>query len=186
MLPSRRWRELVQYLLNSADVILFDGPAALCGPDAALLAPHVDGVVLALSPTTDSRDDVAKTKTRLLHQKGTRLLGAVTFIPVPQSPWPWSVRQLQAPEMPQLVAGQPSTHSKPQVGTPPSNGNSTVIITPAAKDHWPSAEPPLTPSPAPPRPPRRPNRPAGYRRPRRTSQMNQQPDSSNNGADNDV
>src|SRR5262249_51472199 len=79
LISSLRWRELVQRLLDTAEVIIFDGPAALSGPDAALLAPHVDGVVLALDPLTDSREDVTKSKHRLLHQQGANLLGVVTF-----------------------------------------------------------------------------------------------------------
>jgi Mrp family chromosome partitioning ATPase len=84
MLPSLRWRELVQHLLEAADVIIFDGPAALHGPDAALLAPHLDGVVLALDPAVDNREEVSKSRERLLHQNGSNLLGAVTFTPTQQ------------------------------------------------------------------------------------------------------
>lgn len=81
MIPSLRWRELVEHLNGSADIIIFDGPAALSGPDAALLAPHMDGVVLTLDPSTNNNDDFARSRERLLHQKGTRLLGTVTFMP---------------------------------------------------------------------------------------------------------
>jgi Mrp family chromosome partitioning ATPase len=104
MLPSLRWRELVGHLRDAADVIIFDGPAALSGPDAALLAPHLDGVVLALDPATDSRELVSKSKERLLHQNGTHLLGAVTFIPASQQFDVGSVwRQLRG-QSPRLLA----------------------------------------------------------------------------------
>jgi hypothetical protein len=81
LIPSLRWRELVQLLQSVADVIIFDGPSALIGPDAALLAPHVEGVVLTLDPAIDSREDVSEAKSRLLRQNNSNLLGAVTFTP---------------------------------------------------------------------------------------------------------
>jgi Mrp family chromosome partitioning ATPase len=105
MIPSLRWHELVERLLTTADVIIFDGPATLSGPDAALLAPHVDGVVLTLDPATDNREDIAKSKARLLRQKGARLLGAVTFAPAKQRPRLGGVfRQLRGQPMPVLAA----------------------------------------------------------------------------------
>jgi Mrp family chromosome partitioning ATPase/capsular polysaccharide biosynthesis protein len=81
LIPSLRWRELVQMLLGIADVIIFDGPSTLTGPDAALLAPHVEGIVLTLDPAMDSHADVSESKTRLLRQHGSNLLGAVMFTP---------------------------------------------------------------------------------------------------------
>jgi Mrp family chromosome partitioning ATPase len=81
MLSSLRWQEITKSLVNTADVVIFDGPPTLNGPDAALLAPHVDGVILALDPTIDSIEDVSKSKQRLEHQKGALLLGAVTLLP---------------------------------------------------------------------------------------------------------
>jgi Mrp family chromosome partitioning ATPase len=105
MLSSARWRELVQRLVNAADVIIIDGPATLNGPDAALLAPHVDGVVLALDPTVDDRETIAKSKSRLLHQKGAHLLGAVTFTPTQQRSGLGSVwQQLQGKQQLALPA----------------------------------------------------------------------------------
>jgi tyrosine-protein kinase len=132
MLPSLRWRELVQHLHDAADVIIFDGPAALSGPDAALLAPHLDGVVLALDPATDSREQVTKSKERLLHQNGTHLLGAVTFTPAPQrldigSVW----RQLRGQQQPLLPAPEPAATAWAGV---PARETPEPIITPAPAD----------------------------------------------------
>ncbi|MEO7912047.1 MAG: lipopolysaccharide biosynthesis protein, partial [Roseiflexaceae bacterium] len=140
MIPSLRWRELVERLLGTADMIIFDGPATLSGPDAALLAPHVDGVVLTLDPTIDNREDVEKSKTRLLRQKGARLLGAVTFTPSKQRPrLGWATQQLHSPKLPILpVASQTTTPAEnsafdpaqPEpIVTPPPNFVDAVIVT---------------------------------------------------------
>lgn len=150
LIPSLRWRELVQRLLNTADVIIFDGPAALSGPDAALLAPHVDGVVLALDPATDNREDVTKSKARLLHQKGTRLLGAVTFtVPKPQlgrsSIWP----QLRGQEVQALPAAHASGATDPTV---PTLEVRAPIITPPPAMSEGESEPAPAPGHEPPTP----------------------------------
>ncbi len=131
MIPSLRWQEMVHYLLNTADVILFDGPAALNGPDAALLAPHVDGVVLALDPTKDSREDVNKSKTRLLHQKGAQLLGAVTFTPPPaQFRSGADLQQLYGPNIPELAPASVESGTLVNNNTPAPT-SAGPIITPA-------------------------------------------------------
>jgi polysaccharide biosynthesis transport protein len=129
MLPSLRWRELVQHLLEAADVIIFDGPAVLNGPDAALLAPHLDGVVLALDPATDNRDEVFKSRERLLHQTGSNLLGAVTFKPTQQRQaafW----RQLRGQ---QPLSLPPAGETAGSIGESKANTNGVhgPIITPA-------------------------------------------------------
>jgi Mrp family chromosome partitioning ATPase len=86
LVPSLRWRELIESVHGVADFIIFDGPAALHGPDAALLAPHVGGIVLAIDPNKDSPEQIATSIKRLQHHEGSRLLGAVTFVPSkPQS-----------------------------------------------------------------------------------------------------
>jgi polysaccharide biosynthesis transport protein len=130
MLPSLRWRELVQNLLDTADVIIFDGPAALHGPDAALLAPHLDGVVLALDPAVDNRDEVARSRERLLHQNGSNLLGAVTFKPTQRGSF-W--RQLRGQQTLSLPAAGATTGGVDQAGmaASPTHG---PIITPAPDD----------------------------------------------------
>jgi Mrp family chromosome partitioning ATPase/capsular polysaccharide biosynthesis protein len=146
MIPSLRWRELVQRLTDTADLIIFDGPSALHGPDAALLAPHVDGIVLTLDPRTDGRDDVTKSKTRLLHQKGTRLLGAVTFTPSRQKPWHGSIiGQLTGTARLEL----PGPSSAPQEADPVvMQSRQEPIITPL-HDTPVQAEPIITPAPEP-------------------------------------
>ena len=139
MIPSLRWRELVERLIGTADIIIFDGPATLSGPDAALLAPHVDGVVLTLDPAIDNREDVEKSKTRLLRQKGARLLGAVTFTPSKQRPRLGWASQPQRPKLPilptsswistteaQNTAFEPA-HHEPIITPPPSFVDAVIV-----------------------------------------------------------
>jgi Mrp family chromosome partitioning ATPase/uncharacterized protein involved in exopolysaccharide biosynthesis len=87
LVPSLRWAELVQQLSDAADVVIFDGPSTLASADAALLAPHVDGAVLVVAPSQDSREDVEKARARLTHKPGAHLLGAVTCLPSDQRGW---------------------------------------------------------------------------------------------------
>jgi polysaccharide biosynthesis transport protein len=134
MLPSLRWRELIQHLLDTADVIIFDGPSALSGPDAALLAPHVDGVVLALDPATNNREQVTKSKDRLLNQKGTHLLGAVTFTPTTERLGIGSVwRQLRGQKQLSLPPAGTSYTAAAQAAMP-GHGAHRPIVTPAPSD----------------------------------------------------
>lgn len=76
-MPMLPWAELLKGLHQCADIIIFEGPSALSGADAALLAPLVDGVVLTLDPARDARSDVAESKFRLLRRSTTHLLGGV-------------------------------------------------------------------------------------------------------------
>jgi polysaccharide biosynthesis transport protein len=77
LLPSLHWPDLIANLRDVADMVIFDGPSALTGADAALLAPLVDGIVLTVNPRQDTLAKVIETKQRLLRHPGTRLLGAV-------------------------------------------------------------------------------------------------------------
>lgn len=101
MLSSARWRELSEMLTDLADVIIFDGPSTLVGPDAALLAGHVDGTILTLDPNTDNRDDVATSKERLRHLPNAHLLGAVTLKKGSQSELSWMLPDRRNPELPE-------------------------------------------------------------------------------------
>nr|MCU0494683.1 lipopolysaccharide biosynthesis protein [Chloroflexaceae bacterium] len=77
--PSQPWPTLVKNLQRVADVVILDGPSAMTSADAALLAPVVDGVVLALDPLRDQRSDILTSKQRLLRQRQSNLLGAVVL-----------------------------------------------------------------------------------------------------------
>ncbi|MEI7645205.1 MAG: hypothetical protein WCJ55_13090 [Chloroflexales bacterium] len=157
LVPSLHWSKLVDALRNCADVVIFDGPSALTGADAALLAPLVDGVVLVLSPHVDSRSEVEKTKQWIQRSGGSKLLGAVTVSDAPPTSAPRKPRRLPAidlsigtegltitfptrehrpPQMedvrrresaPQTVAHRSHTEETSVIITPPPP---TVIITP--------------------------------------------------------
>jgi capsular polysaccharide biosynthesis protein/Mrp family chromosome partitioning ATPase len=132
LISSRRWRQLVERLLTTADIIIFDGPTALEGPDAALLAPHVDGVVLALDPTHDSRYHVAQSRERLLRQPGSNLLGAVTFTPSRHSRGGSLWRRLRGDRHPALPIAEPATNASSTPYSP--NGQREPIVTPVPQD----------------------------------------------------
>lgn len=122
MLSSRRWQELTNLLATTADIVIFDGPAAIVGPDAALLAPHVDGVVMVVDPATESQDDVAFSKDRLLKEKRAHLMGAVLLergvsaTERRQLASPWSWRRTPALPDPQRQA-ESNRASAPPVHT---------------------------------------------------------------------
>jgi hypothetical protein len=118
--------------VQAADVIIFDGPAVLHGPDAALLAPHIDGVVLAVDPAVDNREEVAKSRERLLHQNGSRLLGAVTFTPTQQGLGSF-LRQLRGQQ---------------QLALPPAGATHTAEGYAQAANGSAGAGPIITPEPA--------------------------------------
>lgn len=106
MLSSRRWRELTSLFASVADIVIFDGPSAMAGPDAALLAPHTDGVVVVVDPAVDEQDAVAESKQRLQKDQRTYLMGAVLLEPSAMetarrpliSAWPWQ-RQPALPDL---------------------------------------------------------------------------------------
>ncbi|HEU4324013.1 MAG TPA: lipopolysaccharide biosynthesis protein [Roseiflexaceae bacterium] len=76
--PTLRLPECVPQLAALADVVIFDGPAALEDAGAALLAPETDGAVLVLAPE-DRRGEVTQCRDRLLNQPAARILGAVVL-----------------------------------------------------------------------------------------------------------
>ncbi|WP_232219005.1 tyrosine-protein kinase domain-containing protein [Chloroflexus sp. Y-396-1] len=75
--PSQPWPALVDGLQRAADILIFDGPSTLSGVEAALLAPTVDGVVLALKPIEDSSRDIQQSLKRLKLKRSDSVLGAV-------------------------------------------------------------------------------------------------------------
>jgi len=106
ILSSRRWHELTHLFGSIADVVIFDGPAVMTGPDAALLAPHVDGVVIVIDPAVDEQDMIAQSRQRLQKDQRTHLMGAVLLEPSALDStrypligaWPWHRR----PALPDL------------------------------------------------------------------------------------
>lgn len=145
ILPSLRWRELVDHLSHAADVIIFDGPATLSGPDAALLAPHVDGVVLVMDPTTDNREDVEKSRQRLTRQHASRLLGTVTMTPSRQRGLRGRLRGLRAPAVPAL----PMPRAPETVEGFRTTESRTIVTPQVAEETLEEAEVIITPAPEP-------------------------------------
>ncbi|MFV9505133.1 MAG: lipopolysaccharide biosynthesis protein [Oscillochloridaceae bacterium umkhey_bin13] len=128
--PSLPWPALVESLSRAADIIIFDGPSALSGIDAALLAPLVDGVILTVDPQQDRRNDVAQSSYRLSRTGGERLLGAVMLIeeittkPSSQQPWlPLPLRQA-------LLGSANGKHADDDMLELPKTQANRVIVTP--------------------------------------------------------
>lgn len=77
LVPLAFWPEMLAHLRKSADVVIFDGPGALAGPDAGLLAPMVEGVMLVLNGKSDSRSVAMKARKQLMSESDTKFLGAI-------------------------------------------------------------------------------------------------------------
>jgi hypothetical protein len=128
MLSSRRWHELTHLFGSVADVVIFDGPAVMTGPDAALLAPHVDGVVIVIDPAVDEQDVIAQSRQRLQKDQRTHLMGAVLLEP----------SALEAHRRP-LIGAWP-WHRKPALPDLSGNGAASTAHTDEShRDGWSSA-----------------------------------------------
>jgi succinoglycan biosynthesis transport protein ExoP len=79
VVPLLCWPKYIGALRQIADVVILDGPAALAGADAVLLAALADGVVLGLQPARDSLAQIAEVLQRLCGDGSVRLLGAVAL-----------------------------------------------------------------------------------------------------------
>jgi Mrp family chromosome partitioning ATPase len=69
-------QKLVEHLRNAFDIVIFDAPPILSLPDAEILAPAVEGVLLVHCPDKCAKEDVLEA-TRVLHRTGATLLGVV-------------------------------------------------------------------------------------------------------------
>jgi capsular exopolysaccharide synthesis family protein len=76
LLGSKRAVELLDQLSDLADVVIVDTPPVLPVTDAAVLAPHVDGVVLVASAGETHRGALTRAATTLASTR-TRLLGVI-------------------------------------------------------------------------------------------------------------
>ncbi len=101
LVPTLRLPECVPQLAALADVVIFDGPAALEDAGAALLAPETDGAVLVLAPE-DRRGEVTQCRDRLLNQPAARILGAVVLAAPRKRGW------LPGRRRPTPLAGAPA------------------------------------------------------------------------------
>ncbi len=74
LLGSKRMQKLIQALRDQSDMIILDSPPCLPLADAAVLARHVDGVLLVVDAGATRRDSAAKAK-EALERAGGRVLG---------------------------------------------------------------------------------------------------------------
>lgn len=76
LLGSRRMGEIIDALLERADIVLFDAPPVIAVTDAQVLASRVDGVLLVLSAGRTKREHAQRAKA-LLEKVNARLVGTV-------------------------------------------------------------------------------------------------------------
>ena len=76
LLGSRQMEALIAQLKGQAEFVLFDAPPVLAVTDAALLAAHMDGVLLVLTAGQTRRDHAERAR-ELLERVHARVIGAV-------------------------------------------------------------------------------------------------------------
>lgn len=76
LISSRKMAEAILALQPRADIVLFDAPPVVAVTDAALLASHLDGVLLVLKAGQARRDHTAQAK-ELLDKIKVRIVGTV-------------------------------------------------------------------------------------------------------------
>jgi polysaccharide biosynthesis transport protein len=69
-------QKLVEHLRNAFDLVIFDAPSMLSLPDAEILAPAMDGVLLIHSPGKCTKEDILEA-TRVVQRAGGSILGVV-------------------------------------------------------------------------------------------------------------
>lgn len=144
--PSQPWPALVEGLRHAADILIFDGPSTLSGVEAALLAPMVDGVVLALKPAEDSSRDIQQSLKRLTLKRSDSVLGAVMLTDEHTLAGQTDRPRLPLPNLRQLLSDMPLRLLNPGKGQPetgqPANNVSVPTPDPVADhDGFVNAEP---------------------------------------------
>jgi len=76
LLGSTKMEDLIEYLKENYDIVLFDSPPVIAVTDAAVLSTKVDCVFLVISSGQTNRDAIVRATTLLGNVKA-RLLGAV-------------------------------------------------------------------------------------------------------------
>jgi non-specific protein-tyrosine kinase len=76
ILGSQRLVELLQYLEERADVIIFDSPPVMAVTDAVVLSSQVDGVILVVKAKR-TRHNIAQEAIKRLQQVGANVMGGV-------------------------------------------------------------------------------------------------------------
>ena len=67
-------QKLVEHLRNAFDLVIFDAPPVLSLPEAEVLGPAMDGVLLVHSPSKCAKEDALEA-TRILQRAGAIVLG---------------------------------------------------------------------------------------------------------------
>ncbi|MFN3372417.1 MAG: lipopolysaccharide biosynthesis protein [Chloroflexus sp.] len=116
--PSQPWPALVEGLQHAADILIFDGPSTLSGVEAALLAPMVDGVVLALKPAEDSSRDIQQSLKRLTLKRSDSVLGAVMLTDEHTLAGQTDRPRLPLPNLRRLLSDMPLRLLNPGKGQP--------------------------------------------------------------------
>ncbi len=76
VLASAKMDHVIQKLLQSADILIFDMPPVLVAADALVLGHKLDGVMLVVQANNTRRDHTSRAKQQL-ERVGVNLLGAV-------------------------------------------------------------------------------------------------------------
>jgi capsular exopolysaccharide synthesis family protein len=76
LLDSRAMVDVLASLKGISDYVLIDSVPVLLGPDALVLAPHVDGIVLVADAAMTTRTAIADARLRL-EQAGGRIIASV-------------------------------------------------------------------------------------------------------------
>lgn len=76
LLTSQRFKEMLDAVAEQCDLVLIDTPPLLAVSDPSVIAPRVDGVVLALRLGKKSRPHAEQAK-EVLHSLGSHILGVV-------------------------------------------------------------------------------------------------------------
>jgi len=76
LLASRRMDDILRFLTEQADLVLFDVPPVIAVTDAAILASKVDGTLLLIGAGSTRREHAQRAK-EVLERVNARLVGAV-------------------------------------------------------------------------------------------------------------
>ncbi|HEY65999.1 MAG TPA: CpsD/CapB family tyrosine-protein kinase [Caldilineae bacterium] len=76
LLASQRMSQVIERLMQSADLVLFDAPPVIAVTDAAVLASKLDGVLLVINAGSTKRQYALRAK-EILERVNARLIGAV-------------------------------------------------------------------------------------------------------------
>jgi len=76
-LTSPRLIELIEALMEQADIVIFDSPPVLLAPDTAILSGLVEGTLLAVRDGYTTLESASRAKERLSVYKGAPIMGVL-------------------------------------------------------------------------------------------------------------